>query len=135
MPITLTSANYAQYINEKADAVIDFSATWCGPCKRMAPFFEGAETFMKELIPGLVFLSVDVDEQEQIARDYDISCMPTICIIKAGKNVAKLEGFMNQEKILINIGTYFDIPVQKQADVAASDTVLKETASVTSATQ
>lgn len=110
MSIVLTSENYAQYINEDADAIIDFSATWCGPCKRMKPNFESAESFMKSIKSTLAFLTVDVDNQDSIARDYDIESMPTIIIIKTGKIVQKIEGFMTTEKILMNIGKHFDIP-------------------------
>nr|BAN20116.1 thioredoxin, putative [Riptortus pedestris] len=74
--------------------VIDFHATWCGPCKRIAPKYEELATSN----PDVVFLKVDVDECEAIAAQYEISVMPTFVFIK---NKVKVESFSggNEEKL------------------------------------
>lgn len=66
--------------------MIDFHATWCGPCKVIAPKID---EFSKEF-NNIVFLKVDVDECEDIATEYDISAMPTFVFIK---NKQKIESF------------------------------------------
>jgi thioredoxin 1 len=76
--------------------VVDFYATWCGPCKMIAPKI----IEMAEKLKGQVFfLKVDVDENEEIASDYAVSAMPTFVFIKnkvkvdefAGANEGKLK--------------------------------------------
>merc|ERR1712243_150509 len=77
--------------------VVNFSATWCGPCKRMAPTFEAMSS---KFFHHVVFLTVDVDDCEDVAEKYEISAMPTFLFIKnkamvvsalQGANVDKLK--------------------------------------------
>lgn len=68
--------------------VIDFFATWCGPCKRIAPAFEKLATSL----PGITFLKVDVDESPELVTFYDISAMPTFVFLKDGKELKRVEG-------------------------------------------
>jgi len=74
--------------------VIDFHASWCGPCKLVAPKVEE----LAKVHPDIMFLKVDVDECEDIASQYEISVMPTFVFIK---NEKKLESFSggNFEKL------------------------------------
>ena len=72
--------------------VVDFTATWCGPCKMIAPIYE--ELSMKH--PQLVFLKVDVDDMHEICNEWDVHAMPTFIFIKDGKAVDKVVG-MNPE--------------------------------------
>jgi len=66
--------------------VVDFFATWCGPCKVIAPQVEELAAQM----PNVVFLKVDVDECEDVAMQYKVSAMPTFMFFKNG---SKLEDF------------------------------------------
>ncbi|MCH1921949.1 thioredoxin family protein, partial [Shewanella sp. A3A] len=60
--------------------IIDFTASWCGPCRFIAPVFaEYAKKF-----PGAVFLKVDVDELKEVAEKYNVEAMPTFLFIKDG---------------------------------------------------
>eukprot|EP00531_Pseudo-nitzschia_arenysensis_P003483 CAMPEP_0116131212 /NCGR_PEP_ID=MMETSP0329-20121206/8887_1 /TAXON_ID=697910 /ORGANISM="Pseudo-nitzschia arenysensis, Strain B593" /LENGTH=96 /DNA_ID=CAMNT_0003625631 /DNA_START=98 /DNA_END=388 /DNA_ORIENTATION=+ len=68
--------------------VIDFTATWCPPCRMIAPHFEK----MAEEHPEALFHKVDVDDASDIAGACGISCMPTFQFFKGGKMVAKIEG-------------------------------------------
>ena len=63
--------------------VIDFFATWCGPCKMIAPKLEQMDKDMD----NVVFLKVDVDEAEDVAQEYNISAMPTFVFLKNGQKV------------------------------------------------
>lgn len=63
--------------------VVDFFATWCGPCKAIAPKIgELSETYS-----NVRFLQVDVDKQQQIARDLGVTAMPTFILFKNGKEL------------------------------------------------
>ena len=75
-------------IPQQGAVVIDFFATWCGPCKRIAPTYEK----LSEAFPGIAFLKVDVDEAAELVNQYDISAMPTFVFLKDGKEVKRVEG-------------------------------------------
>uniref|UniRef100_A0A8K9XAJ9 Thioredoxin domain-containing protein n=1 Tax=Oncorhynchus mykiss TaxID=8022 RepID=A0A8K9XAJ9_ONCMY len=63
--------------------VVDFTATWCGPCQSIAPFFKG----LSENYQSVVFLKVDVDDAPDVASFCDIKCMPTFHFYKNQKKV------------------------------------------------
>ncbi|XP_014099119.1 thioredoxin-2 [Bactrocera oleae] len=75
--------------------VIDFFATWCGPCKIIAPRLE---ELAKEFEGRVVVLKVDVDECEDIAMEYNVSSMPTFVFIKGSQQIYSFAG-ANAEKL------------------------------------
>jgi thioredoxin 1 len=75
-------------IPQQGAVVIDFFATWCGPCKKIAPTFEK----LSEAFPTVQFFKVDVDESAELVNMFDISAMPTFVFLKDGKVVKKVEG-------------------------------------------
>jgi thioredoxin 1 len=80
--IHLTSEmQFNDFIKENDLVVLDFSATWCGPCKVLAPQLES----LSKVYPNVVFLKVDVDEFEDIASTHNVSAMPTIMFYKNGQ--------------------------------------------------
>ncbi|KAL4423311.1 hypothetical protein ABPG77_006106 [Micractinium sp. CCAP 211/92] len=68
--------------------IVDFTATWCGPCRMIGPVFEQLSTEYE----SIVFLKVDVDEVEQVAAACGISAMPTFQVWQGGKKVDELVG-------------------------------------------
>ncbi|XP_053321833.1 thioredoxin-like [Spea bombifrons] len=68
--------------------VVDFTATWCGPCKMIAPFFQS----LSEKYPDVVFLKVDVDDAQDVAAHCNIKCMPTFQFYKDGARVHEFSG-------------------------------------------
>lgn len=82
--------------------VVDFYATWCGPCKVIAPKIEE----MAKEMTDVVFLKVDVDECEDVAQAHGISCMPTFLFMRDSKKIdefsgaseAKLREFVNKHR-------------------------------------
>jgi thioredoxin 1 len=68
--------------------VIDFSATWCGPCKQIAPLFKE----LSDAISDVIFVKIDVDDNPDTAAKYQVSAMPTFLFIKAGEVVDRLMG-------------------------------------------
>ena len=73
----------------KGAVVIDFFATWCGPCKRIAPMFED---LADKYFPAITFLKVDVDESADLVDTFQISAMPTFVFLKDGAVVKRVEG-------------------------------------------
>ncbi|XP_070794672.1 thioredoxin isoform X1 [Pituophis catenifer annectens] len=74
--------------------VVDFSATWCGPCKMIKPFFHS----MVEKYPDVVFIEIDVDEAQDVASHCDVKCMPTFQFYKNNEKVHEFSG-ANKEKL------------------------------------
>lgn len=75
--------------------VIDFNATWCGPCKAFAPIFEAAKESYSDKFN---FQSVDIDENTALAEKYGIQAIPTIVIVDAqGNEIARQTGFMEKD--------------------------------------
>ena len=83
--------------------VVDFFATWCGPCKMLAPVFEQAGEEMKN---DATFLKVDIDQSLEIAQQFRISTVPTMMIFKNGKPVETLVGFMPKERIVQKVKSH-----------------------------
>ncbi len=80
--------------------IVDFFATWCGPCKMFAPVLEqvAQDTTAK-------IYKVDIDESEDLARSYGIMVVPTMIIFKDGKQVEKFSGYMQKDAILAKINS------------------------------
>lgn len=88
--IHLTNENFKELIQEKV--LVDFYANWCGPCKMIAPELERAEGSIK-------VVKVDVDEFEDLAKEYGVMSIPTLILFNEGKEIKRNIGFMNKEKI------------------------------------
>ncbi len=68
--------------------VIDFFATWCGPCKRIAPMYQD----LSEKFPFITFLKCDVDEADDVSTKYGVESLPTFVLLHNGKEVKRIEG-------------------------------------------
>lgn len=86
-PVTST-AEFQEALKHDGLVVVDFFATWCGPCKMIAPLLD---KFSNEYTSAK-FIKVDVDELGEIAQQYEISSMPTIVFFKNGEVVQKVIG-------------------------------------------
>ena len=88
--IHLTKENFNELIKEKV--LVDFYANWCGPCKMIAPELERVESNIK-------VVKVDVDEFEDLAKQYGVMSIPTLVLFNEGKEVKRNIGFLDKEKI------------------------------------
>lgn len=89
--------------NSKGVVVVDFFATWCGPCKMLAPVLKGVSEKMGE--KAKIF-KVDIDENGNLANKYRISAVPTMIIFKDGVPVDQLAGFMPEQNIINKVNAY-----------------------------
>jgi thioredoxin 1 len=81
---------------ESGVTVVDFFATWCGPCKMLAPVLEGLSN---EMEGNAKFIKVDIDQSLDLANEFQIASVPTMIIFKDGQKVEQLVGFLPKEKI------------------------------------
>ena len=96
--INLTKSNFDdEILNYTGTALIDFWAPWCGPCKMISPIIsEIATDFKGTLKVG----KVNVDEQTELAVEYEISSIPTLIILKDKKIIKKIIGYHSKQELV-----------------------------------
>lgn len=98
MELTLTNENFEQEVLQSQKPVlVDFWATWCGPCRMQAPVLEAlAEELGEELTIG----KVDVDDAPELASRYGVLSIPTLMLFRDGEVIRKTVGFTPREELL-----------------------------------
>ena len=95
MEVTITNENFETLKNGQNPLVVDFWATWCGPCRMVAPVIsELAEKYDGRIVVG----KCDVEESEELAAQFGIRNIPTILFIKNGEVVDKIVGAAGKAK-------------------------------------
>ena len=98
MEITLTSENFEQEVlNSSVPVLVDFWATWCGPCRMLGPVIE---EIANESGGAYKVSKVNVDEQPYLANQYRIDIIPTVMVFKAGQLAASSVGVQPKEQLL-----------------------------------
>jgi thioredoxin 1 len=92
MPTEISAPLHLQtLLNAHTYLIVDFYATWCPPCKQIAPIYNQLSTTHSS--PGkFTFVKVNVDEQREIAGQYGVTAMPTFMLFRAGKMVEEVRG-------------------------------------------
>ncbi|MBR0117938.1 MAG: thioredoxin [Prevotella sp.] len=95
MEVTITTDNFQSYLNGDLPLVVDLWATWCGPCKMIAPVISQlAEEYDGKIVVG----KCDVEENDDIAAEFGVRNIPTVLFFKGGKLVDKMVGAANKSK-------------------------------------
>lgn len=86
--MTLTKQNLDATLSKNAMVIIDFWASWCGPCRMFAPVFER----VSEDFPDIVFAKVDTEAEREVASMFGIQAIPTLAVFREGVGVHQESG-------------------------------------------
>ena len=96
MEVTITSENFESLKNGEQPLVVDFWATWCGPCRMVGPVIsELAQEYDGRIVVG----KCDVEENEELSMEFGIRNIPTIIFFKGGQVVDKIVGAQSKTKL------------------------------------
>ena len=99
-----TNTTFQELLQDSRLVIVDFWATWCGPCRMLSPLLDEVE---EEMADKIVVVKVNVDDADEIAAQYRIMSIPTLLFFKAGAIVDKTVGAMPKnilvEKIKANL--------------------------------
>ena len=93
----LTMDAYSKMVSTGKNVLVDFSATWCGPCKRLSPILESIASQRKD---KMTLIKLDADDNKDLVRQKGISGIPYLELYKDGKLVWKHEGFIEEDELL-----------------------------------
>ena len=98
----ISSAEWQEKVLDSSKPVlVDFYATWCGPCKAMAPVID---EIASEKVGEIDVFKIDIDEDMDVAQRYKIMSVPTFAVFKGGELVARAVGSLPKDSVLALIG-------------------------------
>ena len=91
----------AEVLKSDVPVLVDFTATWCGPCKQLAPIVEKVAT---ELSGKVKVFKLDIDDNPQITAKYGVRSVPTVMVFKGGEKAAQHVGLTTKDKLVALLG-------------------------------
>lgn len=98
MAVKKEFSSFADLINESDSPVlVDFYATWCGPCQMMAKILEQVNAQMKQ---RMRVVKIDTEKYPQVASQYQVTALPTLVLFKQGQPVDRIEGVLQTDQLM-----------------------------------
>jgi thioredoxin 1 len=96
MATTITKDNFsAEVLEAPGTVLLDFWASWCGPCRMLSPILDQVAAEHSEIKLG----KINVDEQPELAQQFDVMSIPTLVVYKNGQKVNEAVGLMPKEQV------------------------------------
>ena len=96
----LDDKSFGKFIKDNSKVVVDFYASWCGPCRALSPVFES----VSEKVKDYKFAKVDVDKAQDLALSFGVNTIPTIAIFENGSMVERHVGYITEQDLIDLIG-------------------------------
>lgn len=93
-------SKFNDLINSETPVLVDFFATWCGPCKMLMPVLKEVKDNMGERI---TILKIDVDKNQELAAQFQVRSVPTMVLFQKGKQIWRQSGMLTKEEIIKTI--------------------------------
>jgi thioredoxin 1 len=93
-------SNFDTIIKSEKPILIDFFATWCGPCKTLGPILKQVKDSLGDRI---TILKIDVDKNQQISSQYQVRGVPTMILFQSGKQLWRQSGVLSKDEIIKTI--------------------------------
>lgn len=94
------NSNFDQLIQSERPILVDFFATWCGPCQMLSPILKEVKDHLGEEIS---IIKIDVDKNQQIAAQYQVRGVPTMILFQKGKQLWRQSGVVDKNAIIATI--------------------------------
>lgn len=96
-------SKFSEIINQNKPVLVDFFAEWCGPCKMMSPILKEVKD---ALGASVSIIKINVDNNQQIAAQYQVRGVPTLILFKEGKQLWRQSGVLRKEELIQIINTH-----------------------------
>lgn len=96
-------SNFQDIINSDKPVLVDFFATWCGPCKTLAPILEDAKSELKDRVK---MVKIDVDKNQSLAEKFQVRGVPTLILFKNGSPVWRQSGVVQKSDIVSLVNSH-----------------------------
>ena len=90
-------SNFQTIINSDTPVLVDFFATWCGPCKMLGPILKEVKDNLGD---GISIIKIDVDKNQQIASQFQVRGVPTMILFQNGKQLWRQSGVLQKNEII-----------------------------------
>jgi len=94
---------FSDLLNGEKPVLVDFFATWCGPCKTIAPILKEVKNEMSDKIH---IIKIDVDKNQSISQKYNVRGVPTLILYKKGKMIWKKSGVIPANQLIADLNTH-----------------------------